>query len=63
MYKLIGVVLLLLSSCTYWNDKHYNDIVNIESNFNQLEEKDRQMNQDLEAVKAAAQKRSQGENR
>ncbi|MES0371544.1 MAG: hypothetical protein ABUK11_04640 [Mariprofundaceae bacterium] len=60
MYKLIGVILLLLSGCTYLNDQHYNDVVNIDSNVNQLDKKDQRMRSELEAIKAAANKRSQG---
>lgn len=61
MYKLIGIILLLLSSCTYLNDQHYNDVVNIDSNVKQLDKKDQQMRNELEAIKAAASKKSQGE--
>ncbi|MDX8404002.1 MAG: hypothetical protein R8K54_06305 [Mariprofundaceae bacterium] len=62
MYKLIIVAALLLSGC-YLNEKHYNDVMNVDSNVQRLDKKDQQMHQDIEAIKAAAHKKSQRGNK
>ncbi|MES0371545.1 MAG: OmpA family protein [Mariprofundaceae bacterium] len=47
------IALALFSGCTYLNDQHYNDVVNVDSNVKRLQANDQKLEQEIRSLKAS----------